>query len=206
MTQLSESQISLATWLLRQSSGKPEEAIRQRIGQLLDTLEIDWEQGHAPSGAGGPSDIFLPRHRTFIETKAVGFANDPHRRQQRDNNESPKEQLERYLFAERRFELGCLPLQDAPDRPWTGIVTDGRIWHVWRYSHSDNDPGTVIEEDFQAANAEELIARLQHFLAGDLVGKPWIPADPRPIFEPFLEELREIHSSLRGEIENLTVY
>ncbi len=204
MVQLSESQSSHATWLLRHSRGSPEEAIRQRIGQLLDTLEIEQEQGYPPSGAGGPSDIFLPRHRTFIETKAVGLADDPYRRQQRDNNESPKEQLERYLFAERRYELDCLPLQDAPDRPWTGIVTDGRIWHVWRYSHSDNDLGTVVEEDFRPANPDELIGRLQHFLAGDLVGKPWIPADPRPIFEPFLEQLREIHSSLRGEVEQHT--
>ena len=204
MTQLSEPQIGLATWLLRHSRGKPEDAIRQRIGQLLDTLDIDWEQGYAPSGAGGSSDIFLPRHRTFIETKAVGLADDPYRSQQRDNNESPKEQLERYLFAERQYELGCLPLQDAPDRPWMGIVTDGRIWHVWRYSHSDNDSGTAVEKDFRPGSAEELIARLEHFLAGDLVGKPWIPADPRPIFEPFLEELREIHSSLRGEIERHT--
>ena len=146
--------------------------------------------------------MYLPRHRTFIETKTN--AEYPHRAQQRNNNESPKEQLERYLFAERKYDLGCLPLQDAPDRPWTGMVTDGRTWHVWRYSHSDNDLGTVVEEGFKPANPEELIARLQHFLDGDLVGKPWIPADPRPLFEPFLEELRVIHSRLRGEIEKHT--
>jgi len=204
MAKLSEPQIRLAAWLLRHSRGKPEEAIRQRIGQLLDSLDIEWEQGYEPPGARGPSDIFLPRHRAFIETKAVGLAGEPCKKQQRANNESPKEQMQRYLFAERSYELECLPLQDAPDRPWTGIVTDGRIWHVWRYSHSEHDPGTPVAERFKPANPEELLNGLKNFLDGDLVGKPWIPADPRPLFEPFLEELREIHSNLSGEIEKHT--
>ena len=204
MAQLSESQKKLAKWLLRHSRGRREEAIRQRIGQLLDSLGIEWEQGYEPPGAGGAADIFLPRHRTFIETKALGLAADPFKEQPRANNESPKDQLQRYLFAERRYELDCLPLQDAPDRPWTGIVTDGQIWHVWRYSHSEHDPGSPVAEHFTPANSEELLSGLKNFLDGDLVGKPWIPADPRPLFEPYLEELRGIHSSLSGEIEKHT--
>lgn len=202
MPSLSTSQLSPASWLLRYSRGKPEDAIRQRITQLCDAMGFDCELGYEPPGARGPSDLYLPRHRTFIETKTN--AEYPHRPQQRSNNESPKQQMERYLFAERKYDLGCLPLRDAPDRPWTGIVTDGRRWHVWSYSHSETDHGTVVEGDFRPANPEELIARLRHFLEGELVGKPWIPADPRPLFEPFLGELREIHSNLRGEIEKHT--
>ena len=198
MSELTPQQRKNANWLLQYSKGKPEDSVRARILAILDSLGIENEAGYEPPGADGPSDIYLPRRRTFIETKAVGLADDPNKPQAREKNESPKQQLERYLRAEVEYELGCLALEGKTDRPWVGIVTDGRVWHVWRYAHEENAPSITVEEGFRPANAEELIARLRGFLEGDLVGKPWIPAEPVKIFVPFLEELREIHSGLRG--------
>ena len=204
MNEITPKQKTDANWLLRHSKGKPEGSIRSRIAKILDSLDIENEPDYEPPGAGGPSDLYLPRRRTFIETKAGGLAKDPHKPQPRENNESPKEQLERYLRAELVYELGCLPLEADPDRSWTGILTDGRTWHVWRYAHEENAPSVAVAENFCPANAEELISRLKGFLEGDLVGKPWIPSDPISIFEPFLEELREIHARLHGEPEKHT--
>ena len=198
MAKLTPQQRTNATWLLRHSKGKPEDAIRSKIQSILDSLSIENEAGYEPPSARGPSDIYLPRRRAFIEVKAVGLADDPNKPQLRTNNESPKQQLERYLRAEVKFELGCLALEGETDRPWVGIVTDGRVWHVWQYAHQANAPSARIERDFRPRDAEELIVRLKGFLEGGLVGKPWIPADPVPIFQPFLDDLRTIHADLRG--------
>lgn len=197
MTTLSRKQISAANWLLRHSSGKPEDFIRKRIGELLESMEVEYEISYPTNG--GPADIYLPRRRTIIETKARGLADDPDRRQ-RHNEETPREQLERYLRAEIAYERTCLPLEHESNRAWTGIVTDGCVWHVWRYAHDDDAVATTIERGFKPTRPEALIERLRHYIEGELVGKPWIPSDPGALFEPKLEELRKLHAELPRRI------
>lgn len=202
MSSPTKKQISAANWLLKRSSGQPEDYIRKRIGDLLGSMDIDYELSYPTES--GPADIYLPRRRTIIETKAVGLADHPDKPQARTNNESPREQLERYLRAETTYELTHLPFEGDSNRPWTGILTDGRIWHVWRYAHEENAPGAVLNVGYCPATPTALIDHLRHVLQGDVVGKPWVPADPRPIFEPWLEELRELHASLSGDAEKRT--
>ena len=199
MATLTQKQVKLANWLLRHSRGKPEDFIRKRIGDLLGTLEIEYEISYPTDG--GPADIYLPRRRTIIETKASGLANYPDRPQARRNEETPRQQLERYLRAEIAYERGCLQLEGESDRPWIGVVTDGRVWHVWRYPHDDNPVGTTMEKGgFRPTRAEALIERLRYYIEGEPVGKPWIPSDPRELFEPRLEELRRLHAELPTRI------
>ena len=195
-------QLDAAKWLLRYSSGRPEDHIRKRIGTLLESLQIEYELGYSTSS--GPADIYLPRRRTVIETKVVGLADEPDKRQARKGEETPRQQLERYLRAEIAHELGSLQLDGNADRPWVGILTDGQIWHVWRYAHEENAPAKSVKRNHRPQTPEALIDLLRHVLKGPLVGKPWIPSDPRPRFEPRLEELRELHASLVGEAEERT--
>lgn len=202
MSDPTKKQVAAANWLLKQSSGQPEDYIRKRIGDLLGSMDIDYELSYPTES--GPADIYLPRRRTIIETKAVGLADHPDKPQARTSNESPREQLERYLRAETAYELMHLPSESASKRPWTGILTDGRIWHVWRYAHEEKAPGTVVDAGYRPTTPTALIDRLRHTLQGDVVGKPWVPADPRPIFEPWLEELRELHANLSGDAEKRT--
>ena len=195
-------QVALGNWLLKRSAGCPEDYIRKRIGDLLGSLAIDCEIGY-PTGSG-PADIYLPRRRTIIETKVLGLADDPDKPQSRESGESPKAQLERYVRAEISRELRFPSSGGGEDRPWTGILTDGRIWHVWRYAHEENAVGVSVETAYRPATPSALIERLKHVLGGQLVGKPWIPADPRPIFEPQLERLRELYANLPGRAERAT--
>ena len=195
-------QIVAAKWLLKQSAGHPEDYIRKRIGDLLGSLDIDYEISYPTES--GPADIYLPRRRTIIETKALGLADYPNKPQSRKNKESPKEQLERYLRAEISRELKSTLPKDTEDRPWTGILTDGRVWHVWRYAHEENAVGVTVEAAYRPSTPPTLIDRLEHILRGKLVGKPWIPSDPRPIFEPQLERLRELYESLPKRAERAT--
>lgn len=196
MPDLSDSQKKAANWLLRSSSGAPEDYIRKRIGSLLDSLLIDYELTYRSPFASGPCDIYLPRRRTIFETKVVGLADDPDRPQAGRTEESPKQQLERYLDAEISYELQSLDIEGLSDRHWTGILTDGRIWHVWRYAHEQNAVGTPIRTAYRPTSPESLVHFLQDILEGDLIGKPWIPTNLRHVFEPRLNELGQIYETL----------
>ena len=183
---------------------KPEDAIRQRIANLLDSLSIEYELSYRTPFSTGPCDVYLPRRRTIIETKAVGLADDPERAQPRINEESPKEQLERYLHAEIEYELASENLDVPSDRPWTGIVTDGQVWHVWRYPHERNAVGQSLAREFRPPNPRSLIDHLSEILKGELVGKPWIPSDSRSIFEPKLASLSQIYERLPSRAQRAT--
>ena len=190
--------IRAAQRLLDANPNRPEDRIRQDIGRLLDSLGIDNLLTYRTPA--GPADIFLPNRRVFIETKSTGLADDPHRAQTRENPETPFQQLERYLTAEMDDELGRLPLDDEqPDLPWTGFVTDGRMWHAWRFPHTHGATAELVLDGFRPQTGNELVLRIGPILDVEPVGKSWIPADPVPLFVGALEELREIHAGLSGE-------
>ena len=193
---------SAAHRLLNADRERPEDGIRQDIIRLLDAMQIESLLSYkTPSG---PADIYLPNRRVFIETKIVGLVDDPHRRQPREKEETAFQQVERYLKAEMNDELGRLPLDDQPDLPWTGIVTDGRIWHAWRFPHAyDTTPDCVLDS-FRPQSEDELLHRIKPIVSAKFVGKPWIPADPVPLFASALGGLRDIHEELRLRVEQTT--
>ena len=188
--------------LIRGRRTRHEDNIRQDLGRLLDALGI--ENFITYSTPDGPADLYLPRRRTVVEAKRVGEADEPEKPQARENNESPREQLERYLRSELQRELGFLDLEGQNNRPWIGIVTDGRVWHAWRYAHEPGSIGHQIFHDFRPATEGDLIARLGQLLSDEPLGKPWIPEQPASIFEPYRERLNEIRSGLTDKREQRT--
>ena len=196
MPVLTKQQNIASLWLLKRSEGQPEDQIRKHIGELLASLSDDVHYEFSYRTSDGPADIYLPRRRTIIETKALGLAEDPDKPQP-GSSESSRQQLERYLHAEIRHELNSLPLNEEPDAPWTGIVTDGRVWHVWRYPHRQNAAGTPLELHARPETPDALVQRLRRYaLSNKPVGKLWLPEDPRSAFEPFLRRLEDLHANL----------
>lgn len=196
MTNHDERQILCARRLLRAPRSRPEDNIRQDISRLLDSFEIEnLITFRTPDGL---ADLYLPRRRIFIETKAVGLADDPHRPQARENNETPHQQLERYLLSELHYEHDQLPLEEHSDRHWTGILTDGHVWHAWMYDHARGAISQQILNGFRPRTPDELLRRLLPILSIDPIGKPWVPSNPLPIFEPAHNQLQTIYPALRG--------
>ena len=192
----STQQIQAADKLLSLPKNSPEDNIRQNISRLLDTFAI--ENIITYTTPDGPADLYLPRRRTFIETKAHGLADDPHQPQQRENNETPFQQLQRYLISEIRYELSLLDFEVYKNRPWLGIVTDGRVWHAWRFPHHHDPYPEEIFTHFHPATGQELAIRLRHRLADDPIGKPWIPHAPADLFKPRLPPLDQLLADLTG--------
>ena len=194
--------LKAAQRLIRGRRTRHEDNIRQDLGRLLDAMDIDNLITYRTPD--GPADLYLPRRRTVIETKRVGEADEPDKPQARENNESPREQLERYLRSELDRELGFLDLEGLSKRPWIGLVTDGRVWHAWRYAHEAGSVGQEIFRDFRPTTGEELVAKLGQLLSQEPLGKPWIPEQPASIFEPYRERLSEIRSGLSDKREQRT--
>ena len=183
--------------LLNTPASAPEDTVRQNISRLLDLLDVECLFSYATDD--GPADIYLPRRRIFFETKRAGGAVNPDS-VDASTGESPRQQLERYLRSEIASELDQFDFQDEGERSrtWVGILTDGRVWHAWRYAHEEGSVGETIFTGLRPANGEELLGRVQGLLAAGPVGKPWIPSDPSPIFQGHLDSLREVRTGLAG--------
>ena len=185
-----------ANRLLNADPNRPEDGVRQDIIRLLD----DWglESVLSYRTQSGLADIYLPNRRVFIETKTVGLADNPHAPQARQKAETPYQQVERYLKAELMDELGRLPFNEQPDLPWTGIVTDGRVWHVWRFPHTRDVRPEPVLDSFRPQSADELVQTIRPIVSAECVGKPWVPSDPVPLFVRSLDDLRAIHANIAG--------
>ena len=179
---------------LLEGRDRHEDQIRQDLVRMLDELGIHNILSYkTPAGV---ADIYLPRRRVFIETKGAGLADNPHADQGRGNNETPFEQVKRYLIAERNDELGSLFASEQHDLPWTGIVTDGRTWHAWRFPHTHETNAKCVLDGVRPQNKEELLQRISPIVNAEPVGKPWIPSDPVQLFEGHLTDLKAVYGNI----------
>ena len=197
-------QLQAARKLLDGNKSLPEDNIRQNLGRLLDAMGV--ENVLTYRTRRGPADIYLPRRRVFVETKCVGRANNSGRKQTNENNETPLEQLGRYVHAEIESELEMLEFasEDEQTRRWTGILTDGKIWHAWEYKHEAEAEPRGLFPPFRPNDERHLISRLRGLLMHDPVGKPWIPKNTKDIFEGYLSRLYEIRKNMSGATQRAT--
>ena len=180
-----------------------ESNVKLDLSQLIDAL------GYGPvenehTIRGGSIDIYIPHHRVIIETKARGLADDPHKPQAGDR-ESPKEQLDRYVLSEIRKELGSFEWdpENRSTQPWTGVVTDGRVWHAWRYPHAHN-PEVETTPSTTADSADALIEALKNAFGTERVGKQWVPAAPANLLRDHATALDELYHQLPRDVRGRT--
>lgn len=191
-------QIAAAERLLYGSKRQNESQIRQNLSRLLDSLEIDNIVEYATPN--GPCDLILPRHRTIIETKRIGLADDPEKPQSKHGSESAREQMERYMFGQIKNDLGLTSPDDNDYQncEWTGIVTDGVLWHAWRYEHNEMPTSKQILNSKQPYNANNLIATISGLVGEEVIGKPWVPKDlPKRLSDYYFDGLYSIYIGLR---------
>ncbi len=178
------------------------------LALLLDRIGIESEEieREHPSGRGR-IDLYIPRYRAIFEAKAAGKAADPDRKPA-GLDESPKEQLRRYVKAEVDTERDCPSLDGGSPsfRRWTGIVTDGRHWHVYSYPH-DQDPiarERTLHPQVEPDDAKDLVRKLSAWLEGDPVGQQWIPADPSSLFEERAKDLSRLYKEIPDSARRAT--
>ena len=102
------------------------------------------------------------------------------------------------MRAEIAYEMARTPEQ-AHERSWFGLVTDGRVWHAWEFMHVlDSRQPSAVLEDFRPQDASELLHGVAPLLTVAPVGKPRIPVDPVDVFKHYQTKLETIHSQVVG--------
>ena len=184
---------------LIEAGDRPEDQIRDDLSALLKELSIESLLSYPTDR--GPADLYLPRRRTFIETKRLGLAQN-FDNPQPGRSETPLEQLERYLQAEVDRELGMPDLyrnDEQRHRAWTGILTDGDVWSIWKYPHKTHAIAErdQVCENHRFSSAGELVDKLQKLLPdSQRIGKPWIPEQPNRLFASYFPEIQHLHDGI----------
>ena len=190
-----EQQEKIINHLLQTTITEPD--VQAELKALLQEIGCHPELG-AQTGSG-PADVLLAQHRIVIEAKRPGLADHPHEPQPRENNETPFQQVERYITALRRHYLNRFDLEELGDRSWLGIVTDGRIWHVWRWPHRMEAKAEAIRDNYRPSSPDEIVSWLEEIIDdGGRVGRPWPPVQLAREFLPDLPEWQELYASLSG--------
>ena len=170
--------------------------VQSDLEALIRTLGVGTILSHYQMG-NEQADIYLPNRRTFFEVKAHPKAEHPEKPQGGASSESPREQLDRYVLAEMRTEIERPELPGisggVPDAPWTGVVTDGAHWHVYRYPHAPASSGELYRQATFANEARALVGFLADALGTEMVGKEWIPERPGELFADLKDELDALY-------------
>ena len=182
---------------------KNESNLKVDLSRLIELL------GHGPVETehpipGGSIDIYVPHYRFVIETKARGAGADEPLKRPAGHNESPKDQLDRYVLSEIRTELSTFDW-DPDERsklPWLGVVTDGTVWNAWRYPHDakpdiETLPATALDGD-------RLLAALDAAFSRGRSGKPWVPTEPANLFRDHEKALAELFHQLPPDVRTRT--
>ena len=182
-------QLQSAKKLLAYNKSTTERTILNEISHLLQLLEITDEIESETTVLAGRMDIFCYRLRTIIETKKVGKAST-----------EVLNQLEAYIHAKILEDSNELPFEisEEQNRHWTGIITDGQIWHVWKYSNTPNANAQEYVRE-EPGTPEELLEFLSEKIFSEKpLGKPRIPQNPYDLFVDDHLKLTKIYDGLKG--------
>lgn len=147
----------------------------------------------------GPVDMVSEERRVLVETKSRGAAS-PRKTGSRED-ETQKDQVERYLRDARQRWLGDLFMQDAKDGEPRAFLTDGVYW--WGYEVGPTDRLKVVVSNKRTATAEALRSfLLQHVLPADRRYKLPVPDDLiGELLSGFATDLEVSYRRLEGSIE-----
>ncbi len=176
--------------LLTYSKRITERTILNELSHLLRLLGITDIESEITVSTGR-MDILCHQFRTIIETKKVGKA-----------SKEVLSQLEPYIHAKILEDSNELPFKipEEQNRPWTGIITDGQIWHVWKYRNANNTPSAEKHTlDYRPRTPNDLLEFLsQKIFADKPLGKPRIPQNPYDLFVDDHQKLVKIYGGLKG--------
>ena len=178
-----------------------EQDIRRRLANLLTEVGAGEYALEVRAGTGA-ADLVCHEYRVVIETKTRGEAGPT--RVRTGSHESQRDQVARYLDA---FSAGRLDVERQ--RPWRGFLTDGRTWWGWEWQpetqHAASPESQLVElPHVRGVAPADDIDGFRQFVVDYLApparrGPPAPPSPLRPLFDPFLTELRTLLPEVETE-------
>ena len=108
-------------------------------------------------------------------------------------------------MSEIRTELSSFDWdpEERSRQPWVGVVTDGTVWHTWRYRHEENPEVETIPA-MRMADADALIEALSTAFGAERTGKPWVPTEPAGLFRDHEKRLERLYQQLPRAVQTGT--
>lgn len=163
--------------------------IRTFLRQFVRQEEIEGEY----SVPGGRVDLFLPKARLVIETKAPKTRLLPERA---GPKESPLDQLRRYVAALQQTERQGDMLNGGTAAPWVGTLTNGSDWYAYEWENGSGLPRPIPE--VQGRKYSDYIDGFLRKTALREAAKPWIPENPAPVFDSLRKQFLHMSEQAAG--------
>lgn len=130
------------------------------------------------------ADIHVTDYNCVVETKATGNAN-PGARGSR--GETQRQQLFSYVDGLRQTIRSEFDFDGIADKPWVGILTDGRCGWVWRWeSNGRSSPQELSRLRWETRDTDpRVLENTQEALGDRPIGKKWAPDE---IYEVFRDD------------------
>ena len=154
------------TQIMQLPSEAPEAEITTRLYIVLRCLfpDLEYPAMAIEGGSGsGPMDIRLLE--VILEVKGKGKRHATHK--YAGENETPEEQLLRYLKAPRTTNTGSDQQHLFPNlvAEWKGVITDGIEWDFYDYDHENRQLDEVKKLLLQwSRDIENLLRYLYNFV------------------------------------------
>ena len=154
-----------------------EASLETAVVNLCSALDLapeqQWETGT------GPVDTYLHGRRSFIECKATGKLI----KSQLSSGGKQFEQIRRYIVGLRQLEFDYLQVGQSQNLEWTAILTDGRLWYIWKWQDALGalEPISIEPQVIDAESNPNLLLQFLNNLGQD-GSKPLAPAQPQLLY------------------------
>ena len=130
------------------------------------------------------ADIHVTDYNCVVETKATGKAN-PEARGSRGENQ--RQQLFFYVEGLRKTIRNEFDFDGIADKPWVGILTDGRCGWVWKWgSQGNSSPQELNRFRWETRDTDTSVLKNTREALGDgPTGKKWAPDEIYELFPEF---------------------
>lgn len=141
------------------------------------------------------ADIHVTDYNCVVETKATGKAN-PEARGSRGENQ--RQQLFSYVEGLRESIRDEFDFDGIADKPWVGILTDGRCGWVWKWESKRNSPPQELNRfRWKTRDTDTSVLENTREALGDRpTGKKWAPDEIYEVFRDDEEEFQALYKKL----------
>lgn len=145
------------------------------------------------------ADIHVTDYNCVVETKATGKANPG---AGGSRGETQRQQLFYYVEHLRETIRNEFDFDGIADKPWVGILTDGRCGWVWRWESNGNSfPQELSRLRWETRDTDPRVLENTRKALGKRTGQKWAPDEIYEVFRDDEAEFQTLYTKLTEDPE-----